>query len=787
MLKNYLVIALRNILKLKIFLLINTIGLGVAISCSIIAYLNWDFNDEFDSIHKNSTNVFRINAIGGNEGQDQEIRIGTVPLPLGEAIYSNYKGISLVKCIVEKSNVLIGNDFFPISMNYVDKDFFNFFSFNFIEGSSKDISDKSKIFIREDISKKYFGTDAAIGKLLTLFSKNEPREYVIAGVFKKQPDNSSFSSLEAILSYENYFITYKDLSENDWSHWNTTFVKGKNIEYLDSYLSRYVEVQNNASDFKIKNYYLEPFLEMAKNAEKYSIQNHWFRSSLPIAGVIGPSILAIFMILIACFNFTNTIIAMSGRRLKEIGIRKTLGGNRWGLISQFFIESFIFSFISFLLGLLFSEVLVPKYNEMWQYVHLEVTYSLSFFLFAIFMLLLVSLLAGGYPAIYISKYQPIEILRGKIRFKVDNYFVNFLLILQLSISVAAIIASIAFIRNANFQSSLDYGFNIDNIIYVRLEESNKWPAYSNSLSNYPNISIVSGAKHHIKTMISSGVARLNNTKNDCQYFEIGDNYLDAMGLKLIEGRKFKINSETDLLNSIIVNETFLKTFEVKNPSDLDVIWNDTLKLKIVGVVKDFYGGAFKEPIKPTVFKMVKESEFSFLIVKTNKHDLKSVMEFMSLKWKELFPYQYFQGVAMENDFAGPSIVNQNILITFLFLGFLTTLLSASGVFNIVSFNIFDKTKEIGIRKIFGSTITEIVLTINKKYIILFSLSTITGSILGGAMINFLLNLIWTYHSDVNYVVFFLSIFIMASVIIITISGKILEITKINPSQALRTE
>jgi hypothetical protein len=230
MLKSYIIISLRNILKQKSFVVINVLGLSIAIACCVVAYLNWDFNNEFDSIHKNGKNIYRINSIGGNEGQN--IKIGIVPLPLGKIISENNKQISkTVRYLFDRCDILVKDNFFSSTVSYVDEDFFNLFSFNFTQGNPDDLNEKSKVFIREDIAKKYFGDENPIGKQITQFLNKDSKEYTVAGIFKRQAENSSFNFIEIIVRYDNYFVIHKEESENDWKFWNTTFVVIWRIQY----------------------------------------------------------------------------------------------------------------------------------------------------------------------------------------------------------------------------------------------------------------------------------------------------------------------------------------------------------------------------------------------------------------------------------------------------------------------------------------------------------------------------------------------------------------------------
>jgi len=497
--------------------------------------------------------------------------------------------------------------------------------------------------------------------------------------------------------------------------------------------------------------------------------------------------LAGFMLLIACFNFTNTTIAMSGMRLKEIGIRKSIGGLRKQLVIQFFFESFILCLLAMIAGLIFAEFLVPAYNEMWQFVHLEIDYNSKFIYFILLLLIMISFGACSYPSLYISRYEPINILRSTVRFKGDSYLIRIFLTLQLSISILAIIASLAFINNALYQKSMDYGFNIKDIFYAPLENSEDYEIYKNSLIGYSDIIKITGTKHHIMTWTGSGLVKSNNIKNESDFLEVSHDYIDVMDIELLAGRNFLENSENDRADAVIVNETFVKTFDFNNAVGKRILWMDTTQLYVIGVVKDFYSGAFREPIHPLMFRLANNQEYYHIVVKANENKSKAVNEFMATKWKELFPFKFYRGHFMHDNLIGPSIVNKNILYVFLFLGVLTTLLSVAGLFNVVSFNILNKMKEIGVRKVFGGSLWNIATSINMKFIIIFSIASVLGSIGGFYLIDFLLDMIWTYHAPINLITFISAISILAFVSLLTISVKILEILRINPAKTLKSE
>lgn len=216
------------------------------------------------------------------------------------------------------------------------------FTIKLIKGSAKEVYNNDKIIISEELSTRYFGNEEPMGKQITQVVRGIAKEYIVGGVFQKSSYNTSFNYIEAFINYNNYFDLYPNFSDNNWGYWNTTFVKLKpntNPLTVESQLRRYIEPQNSFREgFKLVSYYLEPFEKMAQNVSTHYVRNHWFRPKLPLAAVTGPSILAVIMFLIACFNLTNTTVAISGSRLKEIGLRKAFGGSRKQLIYQYFLR-----------------------------------------------------------------------------------------------------------------------------------------------------------------------------------------------------------------------------------------------------------------------------------------------------------------------------------------------------------------------------------------------------------------------------------------------------------------
>ncbi|MCK5281414.1 MAG: ABC transporter permease, partial [Cyclobacteriaceae bacterium] len=398
MLKNYLKITFRSLSKNKLFAFINVFGLGVALACCIVAYLNWDYNVKFDTYHQNADKIYRVNFTRITNGQP--IKVGTSPLPLGHTIRESISQIDkVIRYYPADGNFKIGDELFNTWVAAVDPEFFEVFTVELLSGDKSMLNDKRTIFISTEIREKHFpDNENPVGEIITYINGEKRIEFQVGGVYLKPPQNTSFFS-QAYVHYVNA-IDIQGWDENNWAIFNNTFVTVKNPEdvpKIEDQLQAYVEIQNRAKeDFKVDRYYLDPFEGMAIRAEREDVWNHWFNDSLPTSAAIAPGIMAILILLIACFNFTNTSIAIANRRIKEIGIRKVMGSSKNQLIAQFLGENILLTLFALFVGLLIAAFLVPAYSAMWPFldIKLSLTENLEFLGFLIAWLLFTGIVAG---------------------------------------------------------------------------------------------------------------------------------------------------------------------------------------------------------------------------------------------------------------------------------------------------------------------------------------------------------------------------------------------------------
>lgn len=373
MLKNFFLLAFRNYIRNKSFVLINILGLGISISCCIVAYLNWRFDADMNKMHVNNESIYKVNISRNIKDRLQDYSI--TPISLAPAMQNDIAGIDrLVRYMTSGATVRYEipdkeAKIFDIRIAFADKEFLRMFTFPLELGDASAFEDEGKILLTEETSKKYFGETNPIGESITMFDGDRvAKTFIVGGVFKKIPMNNILN-FEALTLYPNY-IKHNKVEELDWKNWTAgTFLQVSNpakIKDIEASLAKYKDIQNkNREDWKIERFFilsLKDFTEVSRD-----IWSNWIGSSMHPAAKVAPTIMALLIMLLACFNFINTAISTSNKRLKEIGIRKVIGGQRRGLIAQFLGENFIICFLALLLSFIINIFLIDEWQKMWVY------------------------------------------------------------------------------------------------------------------------------------------------------------------------------------------------------------------------------------------------------------------------------------------------------------------------------------------------------------------------------------------------------------------------------------
>ncbi|MEQ8626487.1 FtsX-like permease family protein [Ekhidna sp.] len=791
MLKNFFKITFRNYRKNKSYVFINMLGLGLSLACCIVGYLNWKFAAEYDQNHTNHERIYKVQI--NKDVQGRNVPYGISPLPLGEVIKDKITGVSHTTRYIETGLVLKKElKVFNQGIAFAEDDFLEMFTFPLKYGNESAFSDQSKIILSNYTANTYFGEDVdPTGEIITIITE-DGKQYpmTIGGVLEQIPQNSSLR-FSALTHFDNYF-KIRELENSDWRQFvAATFVMTDGSfpqNLLEDINNNYIEVQNKArDDFKIGSYYAVQLTNLGSIAE--SIRANWLSQPPPPPAVVVPMIMAFLMLLIACFNFTNTSIAISSKRLKEIGIRKVMGSDRKQLIAQFMGENLMLSFLSMIVALGFAYFLVPAYSAMWDFITLELNLvsDSEIYLFLIGLLVLTSVIAGGYPSLYISAYQPVNILRGSLSLGGTNWFSKTLLGLQYMLTIIALISALAFTNNAEYQNNLDVGFQKENILGVRVENQSEYDRFTNLVSQMPEIDQMTGSTHHIGWWTYGRTLRAGEQEVESDMMNFSLDYKDIMDLTLKDGRYFdKDLYEFDKENSIIMNEALVREFGWDEPIGKVVQIDDSTRLSVVGVMEDFYMYGFFDPVEPCAFRLADKEEMNFVVIKSevNPTELRDKME---AKWYEVAPNTPFNASFVDQQLAGTDEVNTNISTMFKFLGALALILSSIGLYTLVSLNIIKRVKEIGVRKVLGASVNQILVLMNKQFFWLLLIFAMIGSALSYLAIDALMASIFAVYQAIN-VFTVLAPFIMLMLIAVFIaSSRIFRTATKNPVESLRYE
>lgn len=791
MFKNYLLVTFRNLLKNRVFTLINILGLGIALSVCIVAFFNHMFNYEFDKTHLNFDKIYRINSFRDMEGREQEH--GIVPATLGLQVKKDIPGVEKAARFMQtESPVREGLDIFPTRISYVDPEFLDIFTFPIILGDKKAIDNQANVIVSRTMAGKLFGKEYPIGKSIGVVNnKNKEFTYTIGAVFEDLPLNSSFR-IDILSHYDNYKLMW-EWNDTDWKNFTTClFIEVPNKSLIPSItqsLSNYVPVQNQARlDFKITRYSLVPLKDVGSNSRTTWASGLY--PSLHPAALIAPPIMALFILLIACFNFANTSIATFSKRLKEIGLRKAFGGQRRQLVTQFMIETLIICLLALGAGIIIAEFLVPAYSSLWGYMDLVLTFSKYFFfwIFLILLLFVTGFVSGVYPAMYVSAFSPVSVFKGSSPFRGVGKLSSVLLALQFSISVMALVLGLVFSKNAVYQRTLDLGYDRDNIIVIPVPVELS-TSFRNEILSNPKIISVAGTQQHIGFGAYPRPVKDAVKQREVEFMDIGPEYAATMGLRLVEGRLFdKLREGADRANkSIIINQKMVEDFGWKAPMGMTITLFDTTKLTVVGVVENFYTSGIWKKIQPTVLRLASTDDYRVLAIRAESKDLHDVLDYLSTKWKEQRTNFIFEGMYQEDTLNEEKTINNSILKVNIFLAIAATILSLIGMYNLVSLDVIRRTKEMGIRKILGAPVSLIMYLGSRKFLVVLLIASVTGCLGGYFLSNLLLGSIWDYFVVIKPGILILAVAIIFVSTVLTIAFKIGKSALRNPVDSLRYE
>ncbi|HZX57731.1 MAG TPA: ABC transporter permease [Mucilaginibacter sp.] len=794
MLKNYFKTAFRNLWRNKAFSVINIVGLSVGLACCMLIFLYTMDEVSYDRFHKNAENIYHLVAnFKKPDGHIDKISsTGDVP---GPSFKRQLPEIADFMRIQSNTFTLKrGTEVFDQPVLLVDSNFFSVFTFPAVQGNTQNaLNDPHSAVISEELAEKYFGKQNPIGKTLDLKVDDKFQPFKVTAVIQKSPQNSSIKIQMLLPKKTNQLDTH-------WLNFfqNTFLVvtPGTNIKELEAKINK-VFMKDAASQLKEEadkygfkdkvNYGLQPLLGMHTNTD-YPADNGLSDASNPTYSYILTGI-ALFIMAIACINFVNLTVARSLKRAKEIGIRKVVGGQRRQLIMQFLGESFILSFIAFVLAIVLVELALPFFNTLANKA-LAFSYLLSFKLVFgyIGIFLLTGLLAGFYPALVLSGFNPVQSLYNRNQYAGKNYLAKGLVILQFTLATFLIISTVTIYSQFNYLMHFDLGYNDKNVVSITSFglDKTKLPVFKTELSKDPNIISVTadqGGRWGTMAHINNGQQMMFDMKH------IDEDYLPLFQVPIVKGRNFSKTMVADSANSVLVNEEFVKQAGWKNPIGqvVDFFYNKK-KYTVVGVVKDYHFLSLTEKMSPILFSMRSDYPWGNIFVKIGDKNKSESLNRIQKEFKSEFPfipYQYkFKDAEIAEQYDKEAKWKQ--IITF--GASLTIFISCIGLFGLATLSAEKRKKEIGIRKVLGASVEGIVRKLSTDFAILVLISAaISIPFAVWAMHKWLDN--YPYRIDlVAYAWIFLGAAVFVLLIaLITISFQAIKAAIANPVTSLRSE
>ena len=795
MLKNYFKITMRNIRKHRGYSFINIAGLAIGIACTLVILL-W-IQDElaYDSFHEKGDNIYRI-IVEDEQGLQYA---GTCPIPLGPHAKQAYPEIldSTRFCDgFQKFLVEYGEKIHSEEIGIVDPSFFTMFTFPLLKGDPQTaLEDPYSIVMTEKMARKYFGPEEPIGKVIRILTERKQTiSFRVTGILEDIPRHSHlqlqiflpFQALDKMVWWVRDFEKW-----SDWSYFTYILTKpGISIPELDRKITDLVR-QNDEGDDLTSKFFLQPLADVHLRSQfKYDLAGHGDIRSISIFAAV-----AVFILMIACANFMNLSTARFSIRSKEVGLRKTIGAHRAQLVKQFLGESLFFVLVSLFVALVLIKLSLPVFNRLTGK-PLELNLAdLPFLLSLASVFLFTGLLAGSYPAVFLSAFRPADVLKGKFKaFSKGAFFRKMLVVLQFSLSIIIIICTTIVTNQLTFMRNKKLGFDKENVIQLPLSgtiQANH-EVFRNELLSNPHISSVA-ASDSLLTQIfrASTGARLEGEEvcehTSINFLSVDFHFLDMFDMKLSKGRSFSEKFPTDVDEAVIINQTLAGILGRDNLIGKKLHnYSEGKTRRIVGIVEDFHFESLHSRVKPLMMVPKSSSGYKFMYVKIGAGAVSSSIKFLKDTWKKYGsgnPFEYhFLDQTVDQLYASEKRMSK------IFLDFsgLAILISCLGLFGLASFSAEQRTKEIGIRRVLGASAVNVVVNLTKDFSRwVLAANVIAWPVAYFAMQKWLQN--FAFKTDIGLWVFGLSAALSLVIALITVGYQSIKAALANPADSLRYE
>jgi putative ABC transport system permease protein len=786
LIKSYFKIAFRNLLRQKGYSIINITGLAIGMACSIIIFLWVQDELSYDKFNENADRIYRV--IQNIQFTDHQTTWAITQGPLAPSLKKDFPEIvEAARIDFREFRLQYGNDSFDENICMADPSLFNMFTFPFVAGNPQTaLSNPHSIVLSEEMASKYFGDQDPLGNTIRI---DNQYDFSVTGVLKTIPHNSNLQ-FDFIIP----FVFGRELgyTVDIWgnSRFLTFVMLAKNnsapevIQRISDYLKDKPTLEENA---KLN---LQPLtaIHLYSNFEFERFETG------DIKYVTIFTVVAIFILVIASINFMNLATARSGKRAREIGLRKVVGAKRSNIIRQFLGEAVLLSFVAFVFSIVLIEFFLPIFNEFsGKQLSLDLnghTYYISIF---VCFVIITGLLSGSYPALFLSSFKPVTVLKGSsIAATGNTSFRKVLVVIQFALSIILITGTVVIYNQLDFMRNKKLGFNKEQLLLIRMRGDlrDNFESLKDELLKNPNIVNATATSNPPTSGYSFSNSRWNwegkNPEDEilmrANFVDYG--YFETFGMKMVQGRSYSKDFATDTSEAIIVNETAVKVMGMKSPLGKHLGAKDYYP-KIIGVVKDFNFRSLHSPIEPLIL-ILAPNYCQVMCIRINSHNLPEMIGYIRNLWRKFVPDHPFEYRFLDESLNNLYQAEQRIGKIIDFFTFLAIFIACLGLFGLVSFMAEQRTKEIGIRKVLGSSIPGIVSLLSKEFLKWVLIANFIAWPIAYLVMNRWLEN-FAYRIDIGIWTFVLAGVLALFIALLTVSTQAIRAALANPVESLRYE
>jgi putative ABC transport system permease protein len=815
MFTNYLKIAWRSLMKNRTFSIINIFGLSVGLACCLLIALYLNYELGYDQQHPDASQIYQVGTVFVKSGKDKAN--ANTPYLMGKTMQQEFpevqETVRLLPLFGEDKTLLRYSpnnepavSFYENTGYLTDSGYFRFFKYDFVEGSSAiALNDANTIVLNQEIAAKLFGKQPALNKIIHVSSStNGEIDARVTGVFKpgKMPshingrfflslkggDMERYSSGSSSLAYNNMYFTYLKLKP------------GTDAARLESKFPAFVE-KYAGNDLRAAGFFKRQFLTALKDIHlrSRSTENVTPPGSITYLYILGS--IALFALLIACINFMNLSTARSSKRSTEVGIRKVLGAGKGSLVWQFLGESLLMSLVAFIFAVGLAKACLPAFaaasgKDLYLSVSEHAWILTGFFLLSV----ITGFLAGLYPAFYLSSFKPVRILKSKFSSSFAAVSLRKgLVVFQFIISAVLIISAVVIAKQMRFMRSQDLGFVKDQQLIVPLRSATArktYTSFTQNLAKLSQVASIGGSRYYpgIFNPSDNSMFRKGASINESKVVKINtvdENFIQTLGIKLVAGRLFSKSFPADTARGIVLNEQAVHELGFKSAQEalgrtIYPASRPDYEFDVVGVVKDFHFQDLHLPISPYAFALNNNTDFNYLLMRLKNDELSSVLQQMGQVWHQLNPNEPFEYNFLDEQFQKNYEAQDRLAAIVTFFTIIAILISCLGLFGLAAFSAEQRTKEIGIRKVLGASVPNLVALISGDFIKLVLVAIVIASPLAWWIMNRWLQ-DFAYRTNIGLMVFLISGSIACLIAFITVSTQAMRAALTNPVKSLRTE